>query len=138
MRDDGNPRANQKRSGFAVWLGRRDKLRVVLATPLGGEKVVVAAAQAVGILSANGRARIINRASPRFCVEKAADCFEDVVLFMAKNGTINGSFSVAAFRLLVRDAKVFCDSKKVSPGHIDSIIAATVGGTLCAIKQHLQ
>lgn len=119
-------------------LSGRDKLRVVMATPFGREKIIIAATQAGGILSANGRARFIDRASPRFCVEKLADFFEDVVLLMPKNGAVNRRLCVPPFRLLVRNAKVFCNSKKVAPGYIDSIIAATKGWALRAVKQHPQ
>ena len=123
---------------MATDLSGRDKLRVVLATPFGREKIIVAATQAIGILPANRGARFIDRAATRLCVEKLADFFEDVVLLMAKNGAVNRRLCVTPFRLLVRNAKVLCNSKKVAPGYIYSIIAATIGRALRAIEQHPQ
>ena len=61
-----------------------------------------------------------------------------MILLVAKNGSINGRLCVATFRLLVRDAKVFCNSQKVAPGYIDSIIAATIRRALVAVEQHSQ
>ena len=40
----------------------------LLATPFGREKIIIAAPQAVGIFSANRRARFVDCTSPRFCV----------------------------------------------------------------------
>jgi len=55
---------------------------------------------------------------------------------MAKDGAVNRLLCVALFRLLVRDVKVFCNSKKVAFGYIDSIIAATIGRALRAVEKH--
>jgi hypothetical protein len=91
--------------------GRRDKLRVAMSPPLGGEKVIVSAAPAIGIFSANGRASVIDCASPRFCVEKRTDSFEDVVLLVAKYAADRRSLCVPPFYLHMREAKVTGDPK---------------------------
>jgi len=116
--------------------GGWNEFRIILPAPFGRQEIIIAAPQAIGILPANRRARFIDGASARVRVEKAANFFEDMIFLVAKDGSVDRRLCVAAFRLLVRNAKVFCNSQKVAPGYIDSIIAATIRRALVAVEQH--
>ena len=67
-----------------------NELGIILPPPFGREKIVVAAAKTIGILSANRRAHVINRAAAGFSIEKLADLLEDVILLMAKHAAAKG------------------------------------------------
>lgn len=67
-----------------------NELGIILPSSFGRQEIVVAASKTVGILSANCRARFIDRASARFGIEKLADLLEDVILFMTKHAAAKG------------------------------------------------
>jgi hypothetical protein len=71
-------------------------------------------------------------------IEKFAYAFVDMILTVAKDAIAPGEFGVALLGLLVRQAKVIRDSKQVSFGHVDPIVAAAVGRALRAVVQNAQ
>jgi len=90
--------------------GKRDELGIALSSALGCEKVVIPAALAIGIASADRRASIIDCALTLICVEKRTNLPEDVVLLMSEYATHGGGLGVPPLCLLVRNTKVICDT----------------------------
>jgi hypothetical protein len=90
--------------------GKRYKLRITLPPPLGCEKVIIPAARAVGIASADPRTRVIDCALAFLGVKKLTDFPEDVILLMSKNSAHGRSFCVSPLCLLVGNTKVIRDS----------------------------
>lgn len=90
--------------------GKRYELGIALSPALGCEKVVISAALAVGVASADRRAGIIYCALTLLCVQKRANLPEDVILLMSEYATNGGRLCVAALRLLVRNAEVVRDT----------------------------
>jgi hypothetical protein len=118
--------------------GARYELLVALPSPLGSKKIIVTAAQAVGILSADRGARVIDTTATCFGIKKLTDCFEDVVLLMAKDAAGGRILGVSLFRLVVRDAEVTRDPQDVPLRNLDSFVAAAIRRTLRAVEQHSQ
>ena len=81
--------------------GKRYELGIALPPPLGCEKVIVPAARAIGIASAEPGARVIDCALAFLCVEKLTDFPEDMVLLMSKYDANGRSLCVPPLRLLV-------------------------------------
>ena len=90
--------------------GKRYELGIALSPALGCEKVVIPAALAIGIASADRRASIIDCALTLLCVEKRTNLPEDVVLLMSEYATNGGGLGVPPLCLLVRNTKVICDT----------------------------
>jgi hypothetical protein len=67
----------------ALISGRRYEFWIALSTAFGCQKVIVPAAEAVGIASADRRAGVIDCALALFRIEKLTDFLEDVVLLMS-------------------------------------------------------
>jgi 3-oxoacyl-[acyl-carrier-protein] synthase III len=63
--------------------------------------------------------------------------FVDMILAVTKHAVSLGDFGVTLLSLHVRQAKMLCDAKQVSPGDIDAIVAAAIGRTLRAVVQHV-
>jgi len=87
----------------------RYEIFIALAPPFGGEKVIVSAATAVRIASADRRTRVIDRASAGIGIKKLANVFEDVIFMVAKYSAERRVFCVALFCLLEGDAEVSRD-----------------------------
>src|SRR5689334_16829156 len=87
--------------------GGRDELVVALAAALGREEVVIAAALAVGVLAADTRSRVVDRAAALFGVEELANPLEDVVLLVAQDALAVSDLGVTLLGLLVSEAEVF-------------------------------
>lgn len=119
-------------------LGARYELLVALPSPLGSKKIIVTAAQAVGIFPADRGACVINTTATCFGIEKLTDCFEDVVLLMAKYAAGGGILDVSLFCPVIRDAEVTRDSQDVPLRNLDSFVAAAIRRTLRAVEQHSQ
>jgi len=111
---------------------------IVELAPLEGKKIVIAAAQAVGIRAADFGPRIIDSAIARYGVEELTDLLEYVVLFMAKHPVAIGDLCITHFGLLVSYAEMSSHPLYILARGFDSIIAATVSWTLRAIEQHSQ
>ena len=90
--------------------GKRYELGIALSPALGCQKVVIPAALAVGIASADRRAGIIYCALTLLWVQKRANLPEDVVLLMSEYATHGGGLCVSPLCLLVRNTKVICDT----------------------------
>lgn len=84
------PGGGRRLDGLRYISSAGNELGIILPTSFGRQEIVVAAAKTIGILSANRRARFINRASARFGIEKLADLLEDVILLMAKHAAAKG------------------------------------------------
>src|SRR5882762_8278495 len=89
------------------------ELLVALPPPLGSEKIIITAAQAVGVFPADRGARVIDTAATCFGIEKLTDCFEEVVFLMAEHRAGGGILGVPLFGLIVSDAEVTSDSHDV-------------------------
>jgi hypothetical protein len=116
--------------------GKRYEVGVALSPPLGCEKVIVAAAEAIGILSADRGTRVIDRALAFFCVKKLTDFSEDMILLMAQDSTHRRSLCIPLLSLVVRNGEVFRDSQQVALGYLNAIITTTVSRTLRTVVQH--
>jgi hypothetical protein len=90
--------------------GKRYELGIALSPALGREKVVVPAALAVGIASADRRAGIVYCALALLCVQKRTNLPEDAVLLMSEYATHRGGLCVPPLYLLVRNTKVIRDT----------------------------
>ncbi len=118
--------------------GGRNEIVVALTAALGGEEIIITAAEAVRVLAADCRPRLVDRAAARLFIEKLADLLEYMVTLTAKHAVAIGYLRVPLLGLLISDAEMSGQARDVSSRNFDTIIAATVRRAFRAIKKHVQ
>jgi hypothetical protein len=81
---------------------------------------------------------MIDRALPLDRIEEFADVFINMILLVTQHERASSDLGVPPLGLLVRHSEVVCQSEQISPGYLDSIIAAAVGWAFVAIVQNAQ
>src|SRR5256885_12287551 len=101
--------------------------------PLEFEELVVTASRMVGILVADGGTRFVDRAAARLRIEKRADAAVDGVFLVAQDLLALDDLREPREGRVEVDVEVFGEALHVALRDDDSIVAAAVRRTLCAV-----
>ena len=102
-------------------------------TSLPFQEVKVPAVRLIGVLMANARSRVIDRATALFRVEEHADASEEFVLLMTQHVFTFDLFGEASFGRFGIDPEVAREPVQIALLDDDAVVAAAAGRALGAI-----
>jgi hypothetical protein len=106
-------------------LNQRNNCHIILVNAFELQKIVISTALVLGILLADFRSRMVDRALPRIRIQKVAGLAKDRIGFLAQNAFAAIGLGKALDRGAIIDIEMFCQPFDIAPRNLYALVHRT-------------